>query len=292
VITEGEIAMAARVALIQMQGNACKAANIEMAKRYIGEAAARGANVICLQELFSTAYFCYEEKEEYWSLAEPVPGPTIDTMAELAKGHGIVLVAPIYEQVVPGELYNTAVVLGPDGGIIGRYRKSSIPMVKKPSMIGSEKYYFKPGNTGFEVFPTPFGINLGILICYDRHFPEAARLLALRGADVVLIPTATAGTSRHMWEIELRAHAMTNVYYVGGVNRVGKDIGGAPDTHYYGCSFLCDYHGDILSQAGDQEDQIIYADIGPDDLQEMARLRGEWGFFRDRRPDLYGDLLR
>ena len=139
------------------------------------------------------------------------------------------LVAPIYEKALKGELYNTAVVLGPDGQIMGKYRKSSIPLVKTASLIGNEKYYFKPGNLGFPVWQTPFGVNIGVMICYDRHFPEHARLLALNGADLVFVPTATGGMSRYLWEIELQAHAIDNIYYVGGVNRVGFDEGGATD---------------------------------------------------------------
>jgi N-carbamoylputrescine amidase len=274
-----------------MQASADASENIRKAERYVDEAAARGANIVCLQELFNSIYFCFEENPAHWERAEPITGPAITAMQAAAARNEIVLVAPIYEKVIPGELYNTAVVIGTRGEILGKYRKSSIPMVKKPSMIGSEKYYFKPGNTGFQVFQTPFGINLGILICYDRHFPEAARVLALRGAHLVLIPSATAGTSDYAWELEPRGHAIANICYVGAVNRVGYDIGGAPDTYYYGRSFVCDYRGEVLARAGEESDEIIYATISAEDLREMEALRGEWGFYRDRRPDLYGELV-
>ena len=218
-----------KAAMIQFTGAFEKEKNIAKAEQYIAEAVANDAKIVCLQELFNTTYFCYTENPEFWSLAEPIPGPTIDHMCEVAKQHGIVLVAPIYEQAIKGELYNTAVVIGPDGQIMGKYRKTSIPLVKTASLIGNEKYYFKPGNLGFPVWQTPFGVNVGVMICYDRHFPEHARLLALNGADLVFVPTATGGMSRYLWEIELQAHAIDNIYYVGGVNRVGFDEGGATD---------------------------------------------------------------
>lgn len=276
-----------KAAMIQFSGSSEKERNLEKARRYVGEAAANGARIVCLQELFNTIYFCFEENPAHYALAEPIDGPTVDAMCDLAAEHGIVLVAPIYEKEIKGELYNTAVVIDPQGEIMGIYRKSSIPMVKTPSLVGSEKYYFKPGNTGFPVWQTPFGINIGVMICYDRHFPEHARLLALNGADLVLVPTATCGMSRYLWEIELQAHAIDNIYYVGGVNRVGKDEGGAPDQHYYGSSFFTSPKGEILAQAGDQDDEIVYAEI---DTGLIEQLRNEWGFFRDRRPELYADL--
>ncbi|MEZ5098522.1 MAG: nitrilase-related carbon-nitrogen hydrolase [Thermoleophilia bacterium] len=276
-----------RAAMIQFSGSSEKERNIEKARRFVGEAAANGAKIVCLQELFNTIYFCFEENPAHYALAEPIDGPTVEAMCDLAAEHGIVLVAPIYEKEIKGELYNTAVVIDPQGEIMGIYRKSSIPMVKTASLFGSEKYYFKPGNTGFPVWQTPFGVNIGVMICYDRHFPEHARLLALNGADLVFVPTATCGMSRYLWEIELQAHAIDNIYYVGGVNRVGKDDGGSPDQHYYGSSFFTSPKGEILAQAGDQDDEIVYADI---DTGLIEQLRNEWGFFRDRRPDLYADL--
>jgi len=276
-----------KAALIQFQGNTDKKKNIEKAKRYVKQAAADGAKVVCLQELFNTTYFCYEEDPKNYDLAEPIPGPTIEQMAKLAQDERIVLVAPIYERVVKGELYNTAVVIGPNGQLMGRTRKSSIPLVVSKDLAGYEKYYFRPGNTGFPTYPTPFGITIGIMICYDRHFPEHARLLALGGADLVFVPSATAGMSRYLWEIELKAHAIDNIYYVGGINRVGKDIGGSPTQLYYGSSFFSDYRGQTVTQASDKKDDIIYADI---DAGAIEKLRNTWGFFRDRRPDLYGAI--
>ncbi|MGI9659437.1 MAG: nitrilase-related carbon-nitrogen hydrolase [Gaiellaceae bacterium] len=276
-----------KAAMIQFSGAHETQKNIEKAQKYVAEAADAGAQIICLQELFNTKYFCYEENPDSWDFAEPIPGPAIDAMSKLAAEHKIVLVAPIYEKAMEGELYNTAVVLGTEGQILGKYRKTSIPLVKTKTLIGNEKYYFKPGNLGFPVWQTPFGVNIGVMICYDRHFPEHARLLALNGADLVLVPTATGGMSRYLWEIELQAHAIDNIYYVGGVNRVGFDDGGSENQSYYGSSFFSSPKGEILAQAGDEDDEIIYADI---DTSIIGELRNEWGFFRDRRPDAYAGL--
>jgi N-carbamoylputrescine amidase len=276
-----------KAALIQFVGSSEKAKNIAKAKKYIAEAADSGAQIICLQELFNTTYFCYTEEPAFWDLAEPIPGPTIEEMQKSAAENRVVLVAPIYEKAIRGELYNTAVVIGPDGQIMGKYRKTSIPLVKTENLVGNEKYYFKPGNLGFPVWQTPFGVNIGVMICYDRHFPEHARLLALNGADLVFVPTATAGMSRYLWEIELQAHAIDNIYYIGGVNRVGLDEGGSPTQEYYGSSFFAGPKGKIISQAGDKHDEIIYAEI---DLGAMEDIRNTWGFFRDRRPEMYAEL--
>lgn len=279
----------AKAALIQFTGAFEKEKNIAKAKKYVAQAADNGAQIICLQELFNTTYFCYTEEPTFWNLAEPIPGPTIDEMAKVAAENRVVLIAPIYEKAMKGELYNTAVILGPEGQIMGKYRKTSIPLVKTKTLVGNEKYYFKPGNLGFPVWQTPFGVTVGVMICYDRHFPEHARLLALNGADLVFVPTATAGMSRYLWEIELQAHAIDNIYYIGGVNRVGFDDGGSSDQKYYGSSFFADPKGRIISQAGDENDEIVYAEI---DLGMMEELRNTWGFFRDRRPDMYAALAR
>jgi len=276
-----------KAALIQFIGSSEKQKNIAKAKKYIAEAADNGAQIICLQELFNTTYFCYTENPDFWDLAEPIPGPAVDEMCQVAAKNRVVLVAPIYERAMKGELYNTAVVIGPDGQIMGKYRKMSIPLVKTKTLVGNEKYYFKPGNLGFPVWQTPFGVNIGVMICYDRHFPEHARLLALNGADLVFVPTATAGMSRYLWEIELQAHAIDNIYYIGGVNRVGFDEGGSPDQKYYGSSYFADPKGKIISQAGDETDEIVYAEI---DTGIIESVRNEWGFFRDRRPEMYGGL--
>ena len=275
-----------RASLIQMSTEYDKEKNVLKAERLVRQAADDGAQIICLQELFHTIYFPYELEPRHLDLAEPLDGPTMDAMCELARETGTVLVAPIYEKALDGLLYNTAPVIGPDGALIGIYRKSHIPIVKVETLTGVEKYYFTPGDTGFVTFPTPFDVTLGILICYDRHFPEGARLLALNGAQMIFVPTATTGMSRYLWELELQAHAVDNVYYVGGVNRVGIDQGGS-ESHFYGSSMWVDPKGQIVAQASDEHDEVLTADL---DLSVIPTIRNDWGFLRDRRPDLYGGL--
>lgn len=275
------------LALVQMNCGDDRGANVDKACLLIEEAATHGARIICLQELFSTPYFCHAEDPEYWDLAESVPGPTTDRIGSIARKTSSFVVAPLYEKAIAGELYNTAAVIGPDGAVAGIYRKSSIPLSVMDDWQSREKFYFKPGNTGFTVFSTPFGVSLGVLICYDRHFPEAARVLALRGADVLLVPAATGGPSRATWEIEVRALAIANVCYVGAVNRVGHDNGDVHRPRYFGASLVCDFNGRVLSQASDGGDEVVYAEI---DLNSMAQARNRLGWFRDRRPDLYGAL--
>jgi len=278
-----------KAAMIQQQCSTEKEKNIEKAVGYIREASSNGAKIICLQELFNTIYFPFELDAKHFDAAEPIPGPTIDTIGRVAQEEKVVVIAPIYEKGIEGELYNSAAVIGPNGELIGKYRKNSIPFVPAGlGIVGMEKYYFKPGNLGFPVFKTPFGVTIGILICYDRHFPEGARALALAGAEIVFIPTCTGGGTKYVWEIELKAHAIGNIYYVGGVNRVNYDIGGSETQAYYGSSMFVSPKAEIMSEAGSENDEIIYADI---DVSVIPQMRTTWGFFRDRRPDIYGSLI-
>ncbi len=280
--------MIVRGALIQMRTTYDKEKNLTKAEEYIRQAAADDAALVCLQELFNTVYFCYEMDNRHFALAEPIPGPTTDRIATLAKDLGITIVAPLFERTVEGQYYNAAPTIGPDGRILSVYRKSHIPLVNDPSIMGLEKYYFTPGDSGFITAPLGEQTRIGTLVCYDRHFPEGARGLAMNGAEVVLIPTATAGMSKYLWELELRAHAVDNIYYVGGVNRVGRDDGGGPNE-FYGSSMWVSPRGEILAQGSDKDDDIVIADL---DLGVIAEIRNRWGFFRDRRPDLYGVLAR
>lgn len=275
-----------RAAMIQMSTKYEKEPNLQKAESLIREAAAKGAQLVCLQELFNTIYFPFEIDQRHMALAEPIPGPSTERMQRIAKEKEIVIVAPIFEKSLDGLNFNSAPVIGTSGDLLGVYRKSSIPLVSVPSLVGMEKYYFAPGATGFLTFDTPFDLRFGILICYDRHFPEAARTLALRGAQLILAPTATTGMSRDTWELELRAHAVANGCFVGGVNRVGLDEGG-DSRHWYGSSLWVDPRGAILSQASDTADEILLADL---DLSLVQQVRNDWGFLRDRRPDLYGDI--
>ncbi len=278
-----------KIAGVQFVGQADKEANIQTAIRLVRQAAAQGAKMVCLTELFSTMYFCVETREEYFDWAEPIPGPTIERMGAVAREAGIVLIAPIFERTPEGRFFNTAAVIGPDGKVIGKYRKSSIPFMdvgRSSEPRGNEKYYFEPGDLGFPTFDTPFG-RIGILICYDRHFPEAARVLGLGGAEIVFVPTATTFMTRYLWDLELRAHALANIYYVCGVNKVGVDAGGSSRNHF-GNSMIINPRGEILVEASDSQDDIAIAEV---DLSVIPELRTLWGYYRDRRPDQYGPLL-
>ncbi len=281
-----------RVALAQFSGHESKDINIQKAESLARQAAGNGARIICFPELCTTIYFCFGRDPKWFAQAEPIPGPAVDRLAKVARETGTVIVYPLYEND-HGTLYNTATVLGPDGSLIGRYRKMSVPQilrtVKPDETPADERFFFTPGNLGFPVFDTPFGVRIAILICYDRHFPEAARILGLQGAHLLLVPTATYREwIRDVWEIELRGHAIANMFYVGGVNKVGRDVGGPPDRHYFGSALLIDPRGAVMARAGDKEDEILYAEIDPkvcDDVREL------WGFFKFRRPDAYGDIL-
>jgi N-carbamoylputrescine amidase len=277
-----------RIAGVQFSGHVDKEVNVQTATRLVRDAAGRGARIICLPELFSTMYFCVERRQEYFDWAEPIPGPTTERMGEVARAAGIVLICPIFERA-SGTFYNAAAVLGPDGGLIGKYRKASIPFMDRARSReprGDEKFFFAPGDLGFPTFETPFA-RIGILICYDRHFPEAARVLGLGGAEIVFVPTNTTRMTRYLWDLELRAHAIANVYYVCGVNKVGMDVGGSTRDHH-GASLIANPRGEIMAEASATHEDIVMADV---DLSVIPELRALWGYYRDRRPDLYGPVV-
>ena len=258
-----------------------KQANIDKHVELIRLAADKGAQVCCLQELFYAPYFPAEQDTRWYDLAEPIPdGPTITLMKDLAKQHAMVLVVPIYEQEMPGVLYNTAAVIDDEGNYLGKYRKHHIPHLY-PGFW--EKFYFKPGNGGYPVFNTRFG-KIGVYICYDRHFPEGARELGLNGAEIVFNPSATvAGLSEYLWRIEQPAHAVANQYFIGAINRVGTEspwnIG-----EFYGNSYFCDPRGQFVAQGSRDQTEVIVADLNLDQIQEV---RNVWQFYRDRRPETY-----
>ncbi|MCL4742077.1 MAG: acyltransferase [Phycisphaerales bacterium] len=252
----------------------------------IAEAADRGARVVCLQELFNGPYFCAEQETKWYAFAEPVPdGPTVTTMRDVARKHGVILIVPVYEREMPGLYYNCAAVIDERGEFLGKYRKSHLPHCK-PGFW--EKFYFAPGNLGYPVFETSAG-RIGVYICYDRHFPEGARILGLHGAEIVFNPSATvAGLSEYLWEIEQPSMAVANQYFVGAINRVGReapwDIG-----EFYGKSYFCDPRGKIVAQASRDKDEIVVADL---DLDMIEEVRATWQWFRDRRPETYGGVTR
>ncbi|MGE3165674.1 MAG: nitrilase-related carbon-nitrogen hydrolase [Planctomycetota bacterium] len=252
---------------------------------WLEEAGRRGVQVVCLQELFYGPYFCAEQEVRWYGLTERIPeGPTVQLLAETARRLGMVIVAPIYEEDLPGVYYNSAVVLDADGSFLGLYRKSHIPHCA-PGFW--EKFYFRPGNLGYPVFDTAVG-KIGVYICYDRHFPEGARALGLNGAEIVFNPSATvAGLSEYLWKLEQPAHAVANAYFVGAINRVGReqpwDIG-----EFYGQSYFCDPRGQFVAQGSRDRDELVVADL---DLDVITEVRNVWQFYRDRRPETYGDLV-
>jgi beta-ureidopropionase len=253
---------------------------------YIAQAAKGGAQITCLQEIFYGPYFCAEQETRWYDLTEPIPGgPTIKLMQDLARQHHMALVVPIYELEQEGVYYNTAAVIDNTGKYLGKYRKNHIPHVA-PGFW--EKFYFRPGNLGYPVFDLGF-VKIGVYICYDRHFPEGARALGLNGAEIVFNPSATvAGLSEYLWKLEQPAHAVANGYFIGAINRVGTE---APWNigQFYGTSYFCNPRGKIIAEASREKDEVLVADL---DLDQIKEVRQTWQFFRDRRPDSYGDLVK
>jgi beta-ureidopropionase len=256
---------------------------IEAHLKYIDQAGKAGVKMLCFQEIFTGPYFCPSQDKKWYGLAEAIPdGHTTRLMQEYAKKYSMVIVVPIYEEHMKGVYYNTAAVIDADGKYLGKYRKNHIPQV-----AGFwEKFFFKPGNLGYPVFKTAYG-NVGVYICYDRHFPEGARALGINGADIVFNPSATvAGLSQYLWELEQPAHAAANGYFVGAINRVGTE---APWNigEFYGSSYFANPKGKIIAQASKDKDELVMADLNFDEIREVRDL---WQFYRDRRPETYGNL--
>jgi beta-ureidopropionase len=267
-----------------------KVAAIDKHVGLIREAKQRGAQIVCLQELFYGPYFCTEQTTKWYGAVEQIPdGPTTQLMCGLAKELGIVLVVPMYEEEFSGVYYNTAAVIDADGTYLGKYRKHHIPQVQAgpPGCGFWEKYYFRPGTLGYPVFDTAFA-KVGVYICYDRHFPEGARALGLAGAEIVLNPSATvAGLSEYLWRLEQPAHAVANGYYVGAINRVGVE----PPWNmgeFYGQSYLVDPRGSFVAMGCRDKDEVV---IGVMDREVIRDVRNTWQFFRDRRPESYESLV-
>jgi N-carbamoylputrescine amidase len=249
------------------------------------QGAKQGVQILCLQEIFNGPYFCPAQAPEWYEAAEPVPGPTVERLQPFARKHGMVLVVPVYEREMAGVYYNTAAVIDADGTYLGKYRKNHIPQVN-PGFW--EKYYFKPGNLGYPVFKTKHA-TIGVYICYDRHFPEGARILGLNGAEIVYNPSATvAGLSQYLWKLEQPAHAVANGYFMGCINRVGTE---APWNigKFYGNSYFVDPRGNFLATGSEDKDELIVADL---DLAMIEEVRRTWQFFRDRRPETYGAMAQ
>ncbi|HKG14006.1 MAG TPA: nitrilase-related carbon-nitrogen hydrolase [Pyrinomonadaceae bacterium] len=262
-----------------------KRLNLEKHLKLIEDAAAQGVQILCMQEVFTTPYFCAEQQTRWYEAVERIPdGPTVKLMQEVARRHQMVIIVPIYEEEIVGVYYNTAAVIDADGKYLGKYRKNHIPHVN-PGFW--EKFYFRPGNLGYPTFETAYA-RVGVYICYDRHFPEGARALGLNGAEIVFNPSATvAGLSEYLWKLEQPAHAVANGYFVGAINRVGHeqpwDIG-----EFYGQSYFCDPRGQIVAEAPRDRDALVVADL---DLDKIREVRNTWQFYRDRRPDTYQALV-
>lgn len=278
-----------KIGLVQMACSEDSKANVQEAEAGIRKAAGQGAQIICLQELFQTPYFCQTEDIENFKLAEDIPGPVTEAMSQLAAELGVVLILPLFEKRSTGIYHNTAVVLDTDGSMAGRYRKMHIP--DDPGFY--EKFYFTPGDMGFQAIPTRFG-KVGVLICWDQWFPEAARLMALSGAQFLFYPTAigyqafdeaVAGKQVHAWQTIQKAHSIANGIFTCVVNRVGKE----DQINFWGGSFVCDPFGECLAQASSQEPEVLVADC---DLRLIEETRQGWPFLRDRRVDAYQDLTR
>ena len=284
-----------KVGLVQMAMGADPGANLARAEVLVAEAAGRGAEVVCLPEMFRSLYFCQSETHAYFDLAEPVPGPSTEALGALARKHGIAVVAPIFEKRAAGIYHNSAAILDADGSVAGFYRKMHIP--DDPCFY--EKFYFTPGDLGFKATDVRQG-RIGVLICWDQWFPEGARLTALTGAAVLFYPTAIGwhpaekadfGAAQHdAWRTIQRSHAIANGCYVAAVNRCGheREQPGDAGLEFWGGSFLCDPFGRIVAEAG-QGEEILVAEVDPALIEETRR---HWPFLRDRRIDAYGGITQ
>lgn len=271
-----------RAGLVQAAWTGSQDSMLEKQIQMLRQAAEQEVQVVCLQELCSSFYLCQETDSAYYEWAELIPdGKTISKMQQLAQELELVLVVPIYEQEAIGVYYNSAAVIDADGTYLGKYRKTHLPNL--PGFW--EKFYFRPGNLGYPVFDTKVG-RIGVYICYDRHFPEGARCLGLNGAEIVFIPSATArGLSDHLWFIEQTSHAIANGYWVGTINRVGRE----GKHEFYGSSYFASPEGKIIQQASDCHDELLVADL---DLDLIKQTRHTWQFIRDRRPDAYAQICQ
>jgi N-carbamoylputrescine amidase len=272
-----------RAAILQTDWTGSKDTMIDKHEAACHDAAKQGAQVICFQELFYGPYFCQVQDVEYYGYTEYIPdGPTTQRFQSIAKETGMVIVLPMYEITQAGVYYNTAAVIDADGKYLGKYRKQHIPQTKG----FWEKFYFKPGNGGYPVFDTAVG-KVGVYICYDRHVPEGWRALGLNGAQIVFNPSAThRGLSEYIWKVEQPAAAVANIYYVGAINRVGIEPLGEND--FYGQSYFVDPEGKFVGAQGDPyKPELIVRDL---DMKKLREVRDRWAFYRDRRPEAYGDL--
>lgn len=278
------------VGLVQMRCSADPTENLATAVARVDEAAQRGAQIVCLQELFRSPYFCQREDTAMFDLAEPIPGPSTNALGRVAAARQVVVVASLFEKRAEGVFHNTAVLIDADGALLGRYRKMHIP----DDPLYYEKYYFTPGDTGFRSFETKSG-PVGALVCWDQWFPEAARLTALGGAEIIFYPTAIGwhpsekaqhGEAQYAaWETIQRSHAIANGVFVVAVNRVGVE----GNLEFWGGSFVCDPFGRVLARASHDREEVLVVEC---DRRLIGETRRNWPFLRDRRIDAYEGLLK
>lgn len=283
---------AVTVGLMQTACSANPADNLRKTLANTERAARKGAQIICTQELFRSQYFCQEENHNYFKLAEPIPGPSTEAFQKLARRHQVVVIASLFEKRASGLYHNTAVVIDADGSLLGCYRKMHIP----DDPLYYEKFYFTPGDLGFRAWQTRYA-RIGVLVCWDQWYPEAARLTALQGAEILFYPTAIGwhpgekaahGVSQHSaWETIQRGHAVANGCYVATPNRIGLETLAGDGIEFWGQSFVAGTSGEILAKASSDKEEILLARL---DLEAVDRTRTHWPFLRDRRIDAYGDL--
>ena len=286
-----------KLGLLQTTGSAQPEDNLKRTLALVERAARSGAQIICTQELFRSQYFCQSENHEYFKLAEKIPGPSTDALQKLARKYKVVIIASLFEKRAAGVYHNTAAVIYANGSLMGIYRKMHIP----DDPLFYEKFYFTPGDLGFKVWPTRYG-KLGVLICWDQWYPEAARLTAMQGAEILFYPTAIGwhpgekqeyGERQHgAWETIQRSHAVANGCFVASINRIGHEIldgVGGPGLEFWGQSFVAGTSGEILARASVDQEEIL---IVPVALAKVDTTRTHWPFLRDRRIDAYGDLTR
>jgi N-carbamoylputrescine amidase len=281
-----------KVGLVQMSCSGDAKSNMDKAITGIKDAAAKGANIVCLQELFTSLYFCDVEDYENFKLAEPVPGPSTDILSAVAKEAGVVLIASLFEKRAQGLYHNTTAVLDADGSYLGKYRKMHIP--DDPAYF--EKFYFTPGDLGYKMFETKYG-KIGVLICWDQWYPEASRLTALMGAEILFYPTAIGWATNqdeatnteqyNAWQTIQRSHAVANGVHVVSVNRVGLEQNGA--MKFWGGSFVANPFGSLIVKATHDQEEVIVTEL---DLSKTDSYRTHWPFLRDRRIDSYGDIVK
>jgi len=281
-----------KIGLVQNSCTASVSENLKKAESGIRDAAAKGAKIICLQELFTSLYFCDVEEYENFKLAEPIPGPTSDALSQVAKELGVVIIASLFEKRAQGLYHNTTAVLDADGSYLGKYRKMHIP--DDPAYF--EKFYFTPGDLGYKVFKTKFA-TIGVLICWDQWYPEAARLTALAGAEVLFYPTAigwataqdeaTNNEQYNAWQTIQRSHAIANGVHVVSVNRVGFEQDRR--MKFWGGSFVSNPFGSLIAKASHDEEEVMVVEV---DLSKTDQYRTHWPFLRDRRIDSYGEIVK